>query len=166
MLENLDKVNWDELGAPQMPDLLREIQADQPGKETDKKHQEAWDELREVLYPEGIIDNWDWSGPGRMMQNDLPHHTVPFLLEILEHTALKSTQSTIIDLLWQLCTYPTVKLWVGDPGEPRYEKFVRWADRLKDVVQQGIPLYEQLLDDPYPYLDQKVRELLKDLDEE
>jgi hypothetical protein len=165
MLENLDNVNWTELGAPQIPELLWEIQTDLPGSGNDKKRQETWNELRELLYPEGIIDNWDWGGPGRMMQNDLPHHTVPFLLEILEYTTSKSNQSTVIDLLWQLCTYPTVKLWVGDPGEPRYEEYVRWADRLKEVIRQGIPLYKQLLDDPYPYLDANVRELLKKLDE-
>ena len=69
MLQNLNKVNWAELGAAQMPNLLQKIQLDQIAIELDKKRQNAWDELRELLYPEGIIDNWDWGGPGRMMKN-------------------------------------------------------------------------------------------------
>jgi hypothetical protein len=165
MLENLDKVYWAELGAPQIPDLLFEIQANQPNKEVDKQHQEAWRELRELLYPEGIIDNWDWSGPGRMMQNTLPHHVVPFLIQILKQTTSKSTQSSLISLLWQLCAFSSVKLWVGDPGTPRYEVFVEWVDQLKDMIRKGLPDYRALTDDPYPFLSDKVHNLLKELNE-
>ncbi len=166
MFENLDNVNWKELGAPQIPDLLREIQADQPGKEKDKKHLEAWAELSELVFPEGIIDSWDWAGPGRMMQNDLPHQVVPFLIEILRQTTSKSTQSGVIGLLWQLCTYSSVKLWVGDPGSPRYEAFVKWVSRLKDIIREGLPLYQALVDDPYPTLKEDVPNLLKELSED
>jgi hypothetical protein len=164
MLENLDKVNWVELGAPQVPDLLREIQAHEPGKEFDEKHQEAWHDLIELIFPQGIIEMWDWSGPGRMMQNDLPHKVVLFLLEILEQTT-----SEVIGNLREMCMYWHISLWVGDPGQPRYKAYVEWASRLKEVIKQGIPIYKQLLYDPYPRLDphfdKNARALLEDLGE-
>jgi hypothetical protein len=165
MLENLDKVNWAELGAPQVPDLLREIQADEPGREKDEKRQTAWAELIELIFPQEIIEMWDWSAPGRMMQNDLPHKVVMFLLEILEQTTSKSTQSILIGHLREMGMYWNISLWVGDPGQRRYEAYVEWANRLKEVIRQGVPLYKQLLDDPYPHLDQNVRALLEDLGE-
>jgi hypothetical protein len=160
MLENLDTVNWAGLGAPQMPDLLREIQSPSSTRGNNEQLRKTWDELRQLLFPEGIVDVWDWSAPGRMMQNDLPHHTVPFLIEILKHTTSQSTASAMFELLGWMAAYDEYKLWVG---ESRYDAYLDWATRLKAIIRQGIPIYERFLDDPYPYLDEKVRVLLKNL---
>lgn len=155
MLEGLKAVDWNKLGAEQVPQYLRSIYScDSKDDECTK----AFLELNELLYPEGIMDNWDWGGPRRMMQNDLPHIVTPFLIEIVQETQSINKKYALVGLLRDLCTYETVYRWLGEDGQAQ---FLDWSRRLRDQVRLGLPLYEQLLGDGDEYLKKYVQDLIK-----
>lgn len=75
-------------------------------------------------------------------------HVVPFLLELLAEPGLEG-RAGLLRYLGQLAR--------GESGEPGL------ADRVRDAVRQGAPIYEVLLDDPAPEVQPAAAALLADL---
>jgi hypothetical protein len=162
MFDKLDVIDWNKLGASEVPALLTTISSE--------KNQEAYVkaviDLRHLIYPQGINDHWDWEGPARMMQNDLPHQVTPFLLNMLENTEMLPKKIAIINLLKNLCNYYHVREWISeDETDPKRKTYDEWFRRLHSTIRQGFPIYEQLLNNPDPIIQLRVRELLDSLEE-
>ncbi len=155
MLTNLDRIDWNALGAGQIPQLIRAIYEHEAKEE---KYLEAFGELSELLYPQGIADHEDWGGPRRMMQNNLPHQVTRFLIEILQDTQSLDKMYHIVDLLGDLCKYEYYHQWIGNEGQDEY---ITWSRRLRDQVRLGLPLYQQYLTSSDEYLKNRVQELMK-----
>jgi hypothetical protein len=155
MLNNLDTIDWNKLGAGQVPQLIRTLYE---GGAKDERYSKALEELSELLYPQGIQDHWDWGGPRRMIQNDLPHQVTPFLIEILENTESVSKKYHMVELLCNLCKYEYVHDWLGNEGQAEY---IDWSRRLRDKVKLGLPIYQQCLAGGDEYLKGRVQGLMK-----
>ena len=158
MLSNIDSVDWDNLGSGQVPQLIHTVYESDV---TEEKYSQAFDELQELLYPQGIADHWDWGGPRRMMQNDLPQQVTPFLIEILGETKSLDKMRDIVSLLGDLCKYEFYHEWLGSEGQAEY---IEWSRRLRDKVRLGLPLYQQYLTSSDEYLKDRTQELMKWLD--
>lgn len=155
--------NWLSLNAPQVPHLLQVIQ---DAGEKSSEYQKAFVEINELIYPEGIMDNWDWGGPRRMMQNELPHRIIPYLLEILSNAQSWSRKAALVDLLREASCYYYVRKWIS-PNDTDLDRiaFDGWTQRLVGEVRKGIPIYETLLQDENEYVRSRVKELFKTLTE-
>ncbi len=155
MLTNLDRIDWKQLGAEQVPQLIRAIHEHDAKGEI---YSNAFAELSELLYPQGIADHEDWGGPTRMMQNDLPHQVTPVLIEILQETKSTNKIYHLIDLLADLCIYEYYHQWVGAMEQSKY---LSWARSLRDKVRLGLPLYQHYLESNDEYLKQSTQWLMK-----
>ncbi|MBA3873745.1 MAG: hypothetical protein H0X30_31820 [Anaerolineae bacterium] len=155
ILANLNNIDWNTLGSDQIPELIRTIYESDTKEE---RYSEAFGSLQELLYPQGIEDHWDWGGPRRMMQNDLPHQVTPFLIEILENTESANKMYNIVGLLGELCKYEYYHKWLGNEGQAEY---IEWAWKLRDQVRLGLPLYQQYLTGSDEYLRDRAQELMK-----
>ncbi|MBA3920350.1 MAG: hypothetical protein H0X31_01050 [Nostocaceae cyanobacterium] len=155
MLNNLDTIDWNKLGAGQVPQLIRTVYESDAKEE---RYSRVFEELQELLYPQGIADHWDWGGPRRMMQNDLPQQVTSFLVEILGETKSLDKMRDIVSLLGDLCKYEYYHEWLGSEGQAEY---IEWSRRLRDKVRLGLPLYQQYLTSDDEYLKGRVRELVK-----
>lgn len=101
MFDKLAVIDWNKLGASEVPALLKTISSEK----NQEVYLKAVIDLRHLIYPQGINDHWDWEGPARMMQNDLPHQVTPLLLNVLENTEILPKKIAIINLLKNLCNY-------------------------------------------------------------
>lgn len=162
MFDRLDEIDWGKLSAEEVPSLLKTINSEK----NQESYLKAYWDLAELVYPHGIDDQWDWNGPSRMMQNDLPHQIVPFLGEILESNSSSSLKVDIIKLLMKMTYYYDVRGWVSeDETNPKRIAYDGWFHRLINVIRQGLPVYEHLLVDQDHTVQAAIRELYDALEE-
>lgn len=130
------------------------------------EYQKAFAEINELIYPDGIMDNWDWSGPRRMMQNELPHRIVPHLIKTLFNAQSWSRKASLIGLLREASFYYYVRKWIS-PNDTDLDRiaFDGWTRRLVDEVRKGTPIYETLLQDDNEYLRSRVKALFDTLED-
>lgn len=159
MVEDISRIDWEALEAPEVSAFLRRMYDEQD----DEAFFEAYDKLKSYIYSDGISDAWDWGAPARMMKNDLPHQVTPFLIDILSHTKNLSKQRAATRLLRLLCTYWEVRGWTLNT--PYHEAYKDWARRLLGVIREGVPIYQRSINDPDPVLNSYTKELLDFLEQ-
>lgn len=158
MSAKLDEIDWDALGAPEIPILLRRMQSPKD------KHDfsEAYNHLTNIVFPEGISDSQDWGGPGGMMQTEAPLLVIPFLTEMLSREIDSWRKLSILELLHSLAAYWELRTWITE-ANPKRVVYEQWARRINDAVRDGALIYQELLKNPL--LRNSAQEVLDILDE-
>jgi hypothetical protein len=78
MFEGIDEIDWDSLGFPSIPSLMRDF--------VSEKRQQAFDVLsEEIVISDAGFDNWNLhSGISRILKSDLHYFLVDYLIEALQ----------------------------------------------------------------------------------
>jgi hypothetical protein len=138
-MKNVNQVNWNELGAPDIPRWLQDMQSEASNS---KLFAESYNALWQFLVP----DYADWKTSLELMKSEVHHNVVPFLIDMLENEKNISKAGSILDLLDCLARRWFVRkdFSEADPNRLLYEN---WARRINDEVRVGIPVYRKLLNE-------------------
>ena len=156
-MKDINQVNWEELGAANIPHWLQDLQS----KDTSLKlHSESYNELWQFLIPE----NESWKDQLQMMESEVHHLIVPFLIDILESADSPTHIGSMLELLELLARRWFVRTNFSDtnPNKLRWE---RWARQINDTVREGIPIYQNLLNNSWASVREGAQELLKVLEQ-
>lgn len=153
----LDTIDWAALGAPDIPQLVRETN-------TEDLHQSIgpFNKLYQILSPEYLEESYTQAI--QLSQSEVQAHFVPILIRILSQETDPFYICGWLDLLESLARlwFLTEKFGASDPNKP---VFVQWARRINDAVREGIPLYQSLLLNPNPKVQESAQWLLDVLEE-
>ncbi|MEO8609711.1 MAG: hypothetical protein ABI690_17595 [Chloroflexota bacterium] len=155
MLEGLSDIDWNELGAPEIPQQLHQLSLGYP-PETADEFSGLFASLEEQLAPLMLLSGYgNYRDLMRIMETKIPHIVTPFLIQILDKTTDKRVSVMILELVHNECMYiQTVGTIVADR-----EDYKAWARQLRDEVEKGMPVYLKLAHDS----EQDVRQGTEDL---
>lgn len=158
MLEGLSLIDWDELGAPEIPDLLLQLTGDD-----ETAIREAIGLLADKVAPLMLLSGYgQYTDLIKLMETELPHIVTPFLIEILQQTNNMSVKLGLLEILHNECNY--VNAVATELGVlPDREVYEQWAHGLWNEVNKGLPIYQNLRLDSVPALAQAAEDLLQNL---
>jgi hypothetical protein len=162
MSEELSKIDWDKLGAPEMPKSLYLFTL---GYSTE--HREDFDEaveyLEQRIAPFMLLHGYgDYRDLMKIMQTEVPHLVTPFLIQILEATIDSRVKAALLELLHNECSYIYA---VGSElsGLSDRDNYEAWAHRLRGEVEEGLSVYEQLLTDSASFVREAAEDLINNI---
>jgi hypothetical protein len=138
-MKNVNQINWNELGAPNVPRWLQDLQ---PEASNSKLFSESYNALWQFLVP----DYADWRALLELMKSDVHHQVVPFLIDMLEDEKSASNAGSILDLLDCLARLWFRRKEISDADSNR-QLYENWARRINDAVRVGIPVYQKFLNE-------------------
>jgi hypothetical protein len=162
MLEELSKIDWDKLGAPEIPKFLYLFTLDY-SSENAKEFDEAYDYLEERLAPFMLLHGYgNYHDLMKIMQTEIPHLVTPFLIQILETTNDSRVKGALLGLLHYECSYIYA---VGSElrGLSDRDYYEAWAHRLRGEVERGLSMYENLLTDSESFVRVAAEDLINNI---
>lgn len=107
MLEKLSDIEWNKLGAPEIPQLLHQLEFGY-SPEKASEFSNLIGSLEERLAPLMLLSGYgNYRDMMRIMETKLPHIVTPFLIQILDKTSDKRVSAVILELLHNECMYIT-----------------------------------------------------------
>lgn len=138
-MKDINQVNWEELGAANIPSWLQDMQSDNPNS---KVFGESYNALWQFLVP----DYADWKILLELMKSEIHYQVVPFLIDMLEDEKTASNAGSILDLLDCLARLWFRRKEISDADSNRL-LYENWARRINDAVRVGIPVYRKFLNE-------------------
>ncbi|MEP7289031.1 MAG: hypothetical protein ABI947_25025 [Chloroflexota bacterium] len=135
MLEELDRIDWDTLGSPQIPIWLKNLTILDVNA-----NQEASRNLRDDLMPWEVFDGLYSERLLGLVRRDVSLLIIPFLIEILEDDKVNSKVS-VLTMLYYFALYKTLDQYVA---ETEREQYSLYSQRLFKKVHEGFEIYERL----------------------
>ena len=160
MLDTLDSIDWDKLGIPHIPALLRDLTSNDPSLQ-----EKAWSRIGETLIPWTLLEGV--RRPSELLwfvSHDALYATIPFMIELLSYAAV-TCKDLILDLLNDIARYVEADMFM--PREPQSEKqlYRTHARRAYNAVYEGKSMYQKLTEDANPKVVEIAVHILRVLDE-
>jgi hypothetical protein len=151
MLEGLDKINWKSYGAEYIPDLIRGLAS--PDQKT---FGGAYGQLEWILAPWelGADENYDDFEIQKRLEGGIPQLVTPFLIELIQMDGV-TYKEWILTFLHDLSFYPQLKLQTEFSQEQ--------ARKIFELVLEGMPIYQMLLNDSDPKLKRGAQAVIAQL---
>jgi hypothetical protein len=133
MLEKIENIDWESLGYPQAPELVRQLASNDTRKQV---------EASERLETEVVLGGYNWqsfdlgAGISVALRNDAPLLLVPYLFELLKADSIDN-KPNIMYLLERMLFYNQMI----DEGEIYKQR----AEKIRTAIWEGRLIYIDLL---------------------
>jgi hypothetical protein len=139
-MKEVNEVDWQALGAPEVPRWLHDLQ---PEDGKSRIFSESFNALDQFLVPENASRETLIS----LMRSEVHHQVVPYLIDILENESNPTKVGGMLEMLELLARRWFLVREMRDT-DPDKMSYAQWARRINDAVRAGIPVYQRLLDFP------------------
>lgn len=155
MLENTDKINWTELGDPNIPRWLEGLTSVDRGIRSRAIYRLSVDVIKEDKISDGNLH------PASALSSDIPEYIVPFLIELLTSQSVHA-RSVILDFLDILVSYHL--RFKNAEGKLGLEKeHLDRAKRIYNLILNDVKTYQRLLRDSNSDVSKSAKLLLESL---
>src|SRR5258708_3065377 len=158
MLENLDQVAWERIGAKEVPEWLRALcSADRI------KRNAAFKELEYYLVPWEAQELCAFGSEQllELVSREAIIRTIPFLIELLGVEEIGDKELLLL-LLTELLDFRNGEICLEEPQKDTYRSYVRL---IHNVVYEVAAQYEHLVQSASPEIQMGARELTQSLNE-